>query len=86
MQTDPDDRTATRRRRVWTWLRLVVGAAILGLLVWRLGTDAFLDPLQRIDGWSLATQLKAIASVIGIGALGFLLCAAAMRSRLRRGL
>jgi ABC-2 type transport system permease protein len=38
-----------------------------------------------IDGWSATTQLKAIASVIGIGALGFVLCAAAMRSRLRRG-
>jgi uncharacterized membrane protein YbhN (UPF0104 family) len=54
MQTVLDDRTATRRRSPWTWLRLVVGATILGLLVWRLGTDAFLDPLQRIDGWSLA--------------------------------
>jgi ABC-2 type transport system permease protein len=38
-----------------------------------------------IDGWSATTQLKAIASVIGVGSLGFLLCAAAMRGRLRRG-
>jgi ABC-2 type transport system permease protein len=38
-----------------------------------------------IGGWSATTQLKAIASVIGIGALGFALCAAAMRGRLRRG-
>ena len=38
-----------------------------------------------IDGWSATTELKAIASVIGVGALGFLLCAAAMRGRLRRG-
>jgi ABC-2 type transport system permease protein len=38
-----------------------------------------------IGGWSATTQLKAIASVVGIGALGFVLCAAAMRSRLRRG-
>jgi ABC-2 type transport system permease protein len=38
-----------------------------------------------IDGWSATTQLKAIASVLGIGALGFLLCAAATRSRVRRG-
>lgn len=38
-----------------------------------------------IDGWSVTTQLKAIASVVGIGALGFLLCEMAMRSRLRRG-
>ena len=41
-------------RSVWTWVRLGVGAAILGLLVWRLGTDAFVQPLRRIDGWSLA--------------------------------
>ena len=41
------------------------------------------DPI--ISGWSVTTELKAIASVIGIGALGFALCAAAMRSRLRRG-
>ena len=38
-----------------------------------------------IDGWSATTQLKAIASVIGVGVLGFALCTAAMRSRLRRG-
>jgi ABC-2 type transport system permease protein len=38
-----------------------------------------------IDGWSATTQLKAIASVVGVGALGFTLCALAMRGRLRRG-
>jgi ABC-2 type transport system permease protein len=41
------------------------------------------DPI--ISGWSATTELKAIASVIGIGALGFALCALAMRSRLQRG-
>jgi ABC-2 type transport system permease protein len=41
------------------------------------------DPI--ISGWSATTELKAIAAVVGIGALGFALCAAAMRSRLRRG-
>jgi ABC-2 type transport system permease protein len=39
-----------------------------------------------IDGWSATTQLKAVASVIGVGMLGFVLCAWAMRGRLRRGL
>jgi ABC-2 type transport system permease protein len=39
-----------------------------------------------ISGWSATTQLKAVASVLGIGALGIGLCAAAMRGRLRRGL
>jgi ABC-2 type transport system permease protein len=41
------------------------------------------DPI--ISGWSATTELKAVAAVVGIGALGLLLCAAAMRSRLRRG-
>jgi ABC-2 type transport system permease protein len=41
------------------------------------------DPI--ISGWSATTELKAIAAVLGIGALGFALCAVAMRSRLRRG-
>jgi ABC-2 type transport system permease protein len=39
-----------------------------------------------IDGWSLTTQLKAIGSILGIGVLGFMLCGAAMRGRVRRGL
>jgi ABC-2 type transport system permease protein len=38
-----------------------------------------------IDGWSLTTQLKAVASVVGILALGLVLCRFALRSRLRRG-
>lgn len=54
MQSAVEGRALPRGRSLWTWLRLVVGAAILGLLVWRLGTDAFLEPLHRIDGWSLA--------------------------------
>jgi ABC-2 type transport system permease protein len=38
-----------------------------------------------IDGWHLETQAKAVASVLGIGVLGFALCSAAMRGRVRRG-
>jgi ABC-2 type transport system permease protein len=38
-----------------------------------------------IDGWHLTTQLKAVASVIGVGAFGLLLCEGALRSRVRRG-
>ena len=38
-----------------------------------------------IDGWHLTTQLKAIGAVIGIGAVGLLLCEAALRGRVRRG-
>ena len=42
------------RRGLWVWVRLTVGAAILVLLVWLLGIDAFLDPLRRIDARALA--------------------------------
>jgi ABC-2 type transport system permease protein len=45
--------------------------------------DGIREPI--ISGWSATTQLKAVASVLGIGALGFLLSALAMRGRLRRG-
>jgi ABC-2 type transport system permease protein len=38
-----------------------------------------------IDGWSLTTELKAVASVIGILSLGLVLCRLALRGRLRRG-
>ena len=42
------------------------------------------DPI--ISGWSTTTELKAIAAVVGIGLVGLLLCTAAMRRRLRKGL
>ncbi|MBY9073247.1 flippase-like domain-containing protein [Nocardioides sp. WL0053] len=41
-------------RTRWTWARLLGGAAILAVLVWRLGTGPFLDGVRRVDGWSLA--------------------------------
>ena len=49
-------------RRVWAWVRLLGGAAILMLLVWRLGSGPFLDGVRTIDGRSLA-----IATVIAMG-------------------
>lgn len=42
------------RRSWWARARVTAGVAILVVLVWRLGTDAFLEPLHRIDAWSLA--------------------------------
>jgi ABC-type multidrug transport system permease subunit len=38
-----------------------------------------------IDGWDGTEQLKAVASVIGICALGLVLCELALRGRVRRG-
>jgi uncharacterized membrane protein YbhN (UPF0104 family) len=41
------------RRSPWVWLRPAVGAAILAVLLWQLGTRPFIEALQRIDAWSL---------------------------------
>jgi uncharacterized membrane protein YbhN (UPF0104 family) len=38
-------------------VRPVIGVAIIGLLLWRLGTGAFLDGLRLINGWALAAAL-----------------------------
>jgi hypothetical protein len=50
---------------VRTWARLVGGAAILAVLVWRLGTGPFLDGLRTINGWSLAAAggITAVTTV-----------------------
>ncbi|MEE6306342.1 lysylphosphatidylglycerol synthase transmembrane domain-containing protein [Plantactinospora veratri] len=45
------------RRRFWAWARLLGGAAILGFLLWRLGTEAFLDGLRVIDAGTLLAAL-----------------------------
>jgi uncharacterized membrane protein YbhN (UPF0104 family) len=51
--------------RAWVWGRPVGGAAILAVLVWRLGAGPFLDGVRRIDGWSLllATSITALTTV-----------------------
>jgi glycosyltransferase 2 family protein len=41
-------------RRFWVWARVLGGAAILAVLVWRLGTGPFLDGVRSISAWSLA--------------------------------
>ena len=41
-------------RTWWRWARLLGGAAILVVLIWRVGTGPFLDGLRTIDGWTLA--------------------------------
>jgi uncharacterized membrane protein YbhN (UPF0104 family) len=40
-------------RTVWAWVRMLGGLGILALLLWRLGTGAFLDGLHVIDGGTL---------------------------------
>jgi uncharacterized membrane protein YbhN (UPF0104 family) len=55
-------------RTFWVWARPLGGAAILAVLVWRLGTGPFLDGIRMINWWSLA-------AAAGIAALTTLCCA-----------
>ena len=58
----------TMIRQLWRWGRVLVGAAILGILVWRWGTGPFVAGLRLVDGWSLA-------AAAGIAALTTMCCA-----------
>jgi uncharacterized membrane protein YbhN (UPF0104 family) len=53
-------------RSIWAWARVLGGVGILALLLWRLGTGAFLDGLRVIDG---PTLLAAFA--IGVATTVF---------------
>ncbi|MGI8332622.1 lysylphosphatidylglycerol synthase transmembrane domain-containing protein [Actinomadura scrupuli] len=44
-------------RALWPRLRVLAGAGILAALVWRLGTDAFVNGLRMIDGRALLAAL-----------------------------
>src|SRR4051795_6561528 len=48
-------------RSIWAWVRILGGVAILAVLLWRLGTGAFVDGLRVIHGPALA-----LAFVIGV--------------------
>lgn len=41
-------------RSVWRWGRPLGGAAVLAILVWKVGAGAFLDGLASVDGRALA--------------------------------
>jgi uncharacterized membrane protein YbhN (UPF0104 family) len=47
--------------RAWPWLRAAVAAALLALVVWRLGTGPFLDGIRAVDGGALA-----VAGAVGL--------------------
>lgn len=62
-------REAGERGRLHTaWVRLTVGATILAVLVWQLGTAPFLEPLHRIDA-------RSLAAATGIAVLTTVCCA-----------
>ena len=64
----PRSNVGGRRSTAWKWARLLGGAAVLAVLVWRLGTGPFLDGVRSIDGWSLA-------AAAGIAVLTTVCCA-----------
>jgi uncharacterized membrane protein YbhN (UPF0104 family) len=47
-------------RSIWAWLRILGGAGIIALLLWRLGTGAFLDGIRVIDA-------RVLTLAFGIG-------------------
>ena len=53
-------------RSVWALARMLGGAGILALLLWRLGTGAFLDGLRVIDAGTLL-----VAFLIGLATTVF---------------
>jgi glycosyltransferase 2 family protein len=52
-------------RAMWAWARPIGGAAIIAVLVWRLGTGPILHGLRTVDGWSLlaAAAITLVTSV-----------------------
>jgi glycosyltransferase 2 family protein len=56
------------RRGAWWWVRLLLAAATLAVLVWRVGTGPFLDGLRAVDG-------QALAAAAGIAVLTTACCA-----------
>ena len=45
-------------RSIWAWVRVVGGMGILAVLLWRLGTGAFVDGLRVIDGPALVAAFS----------------------------
>jgi uncharacterized protein (TIRG00374 family) len=46
-----------RVKQLWPWLRIAGALGILGVLVWQLGTQAFLDGLREVDAAGVAAAL-----------------------------
>jgi uncharacterized membrane protein YbhN (UPF0104 family) len=50
------------KRTGWAWARLLGAAAVLGLLVWRVGTGPFVAGIETVSGWSLAAAVAITAA------------------------
>ncbi|WP_460396957.1 lysylphosphatidylglycerol synthase transmembrane domain-containing protein [Actinophytocola sediminis] len=55
-------------KRLWAWVKLLVGVGIVGALVWKLGASGFVDGLRVISG-------VEIVAALGIGLATTVLCA-----------
>ncbi|MEV6911556.1 lysylphosphatidylglycerol synthase transmembrane domain-containing protein [Amycolatopsis sp. NPDC051071] len=44
-------------KRFWPWLKILGALGILAVLVWQLGTQAFLDGLREVDAGGIAAAL-----------------------------
>ncbi len=55
-------------RTLWTSVRLLGGAAVLVVLLWRLGTGPFLDGVRTVD-------VRSLAAAAAIAALTTVCCA-----------
>lgn len=55
-------------RRLWPWLRVLIGVGILAVLGWRLGTGAFLAGLRVVD-------VRSVLAALGVGVVTTVLSA-----------
>jgi uncharacterized membrane protein YbhN (UPF0104 family) len=62
------ERATAARRIPWRWVRPAIAAAVLAVVVWRVGTGPFLDGLRTVDA-------GALAAATGLAALTTLCCA-----------
>lgn len=70
--------------RRWAWARLLGAAAVLGVLIWRVGTGPFVDGVRTIDGWSLLAALAITAVTTLCSAIRWRAVASALDVRLSR--
>src|ERR1700709_306280 len=66
-------------RTLWATARLLGGAAILAVLVWRVGTGPFLDGIRTIDARSLSAAAGIAATTTVCCAWRWTLVARGMR-------
>jgi uncharacterized membrane protein YbhN (UPF0104 family) len=53
-------------KTAWAWTRLLGGAALLVVIVWRVGSGPVVDGVRAVTGWSLVAA-AAIAAVTTVG-------------------